>query len=492
MNKYFNDSSKLIKVLICLVPLLAIYCLPIVLSDRPYIDDLGRTLYGYTGWGLNGRPLSDILMRALNFGEPLIDISPLNQLLAIFLLVSVLITYMRHNFPGASFLCISASIFFFIASPFFIENLSYKYDSLTMALSMVTLIIPFCFRNEGFLKPLASAVLVIFSLCFYQASLGLFAMLSVIEIVTKEDKHNNIDIVKSVLSRIVQVITGFLFYQLVIAPRFVEGEYNITHSKSLPISVDSFEKIKSNFDGISWYFTKYIESIPTFAVVIYSAIFITSIFIILKELANKGLKRNAASFAIVALSPFLILLFSFAPMLMLEHPVFAPRVMICFGGVMMFCAIIVLKFIKPIYLQAIICLPMLWVSLVYSYSFSASTSSQNRMDNLISTSISMDVNHHGKVFKYVNVRGKMPESSQFILSQSKLPIMSRLIPVYLNGDWLWGAELLNHFGMKLEYKVINEGRDSAICKANAFSKTNSYSLYDMGDTLIISFSNPDC
>lgn len=475
-----------------LLPLVIIYFLPIIMSDRPYIDDLGRTLYGYTGWGANGRPLSDMLMRSLSFGEPLIDISPLNQMVSIIALIAVLISYMKHNFNDESYFFISASIFFFIASPFFIENISYKYDSLTMSLSMVTLIIPFCFKNEGFLKPFVSAVLIVFSLCFYQASLGLFAMLSVMEILVNADKNKNIDVVKSVSSRIAQVASGFLFYQLVISPRFVEGEYNITHSKALPITIDSLSKIRSNFDDILWYFNSYLNSIPKYAVIIYTILFLLSVLVILKNMFINGLKRNILSFIVVLISPVLVFLFSFAPILMLEHPVFAPRVLICFGCVMMFCAIIILRLIKPIWLQAVICIPMLWVCLFYSYSYSASTSSQSKMDNLISTSIFMDVNHYGKTFKYVNVIGKMPESPQFSLSQSRLPIMSRLIPIYLNGDWLWGAELLNHFGMKLQYKVIQSGRNEILCKTPPFAKTNIYTLYDIDGLLIVSFLDRRC
>lgn len=492
VNNVFKNSSKLAKVLMLLIPMLAIYCLPIILSDRFYIDDLGRTLYGYSGWGPNGRPLSDILMKSLSFGEPLLDISPLNQLASIFLLASVLFLYMRRNFKESSFVFISASIFLFIANPFFIENLSYKYDSLPMSLSMITLILPFCFKNEGLFKQIISVTLVICSLCFYQASLGLFAILSVIEVVICEDKNQNKNVIKSISSRILQIFSGFSLYQIVIAPRFVEGEYNITHSKTLPLSTESVDKIKSNFESIFWYFDSYFSSIPKYAVIIYTTIFTISILILLKESLSRRKFGGVLYSFTVLLSPILVLLFSFAPMLMLEHPVFAPRVLICFGGVMMFYSIIALKIIKPIYLQAVVCIPITWVCLFYSYSYSASTTSQNKMDDLISTSISMDVNHYGKTFKYVNVLGKMPESTQFKLAQSKLPILSRLIPIYLNGDWLWGAELLNHYGLNLQYKVTQDNRGLLLCEKEPFIKTNIYSLYDFGDLLIISFEDRKC
>lgn len=57
---------------------IVLYVLPIILTGRLYIDDLGRTLYGYSGWGLNGRPLSDAIMQTMSLGGELLDLSPLN------------------------------------------------------------------------------------------------------------------------------------------------------------------------------------------------------------------------------------------------------------------------------------------------------------------------------------------------------------------------------------------------------------------------------
>ncbi len=70
-----------------------LYVLPVILADRPYIDDLGRSVLGYTWWGLNGRPLSDVVMIALSMGHPILDLSPLPLLLGITILSLTLAAY---------------------------------------------------------------------------------------------------------------------------------------------------------------------------------------------------------------------------------------------------------------------------------------------------------------------------------------------------------------------------------------------------------------
>jgi len=491
MTKVFNEKNDN-KVFISLAILLVMYCFPIIFTGRLYIDDLGRTLYGYTGWGLNGRPLSDMLMSALNYGTPLLDISPLNQILSVILLAGTLYFYAKTNFPTLSYISTTAIIFFFIANPFYIENLSYKYDSLTMSLSIITLIIPFIIRFNNAYDVILSITMIICSLSLYQASLGLFAILTVIELTTKFSKLGNKHILLRTLSRLLQITIGYVIYRIFIASKFVEGEYNLTHSKTLPLNIDSLVPFEKNLSNVLWYFNEWIASIPLFATITYALIFLISIIFIARDLYDDGLRKNALSFAILLSSPLLIFIFSFAPLLTLEFPVFAPRVLICFGGVLLYFSLIILRVIKNNHLKTLVCLPMLWVALYYSYSFSNASSSQRDIDSLISSSIYNDASHYGNEFKYVNIIGKMPESKQFSLAQSKLPIMSRLIPVYMNGDWLWGAELLNHYGMTLQYKVIDEDTKKNLCQIKPFVVSKYYNLYSISDVLIISFTKSSC
>ncbi|CCG87779.1 glucosyltransferase domain-containing protein [Erwinia piriflorinigrans] len=481
---YYIISLSLIAVLL--------YCLPIVMLDRPYIDDLGRMLYGSSGWSANGRPLADAIMLFMSFGGVLLDISPLNQIISILMLLAVLFCYSRKNLNSLSPVAVSCCVFFFIASPFYIENLSYKFDSLPMSVSLAALIVPFCLNTRSNSTILISIILIVCSLSLYQASIGLFMILTVFEIVKKKARAGNGEVLLLLLQRAISLLLGFFLYKKFVSSRFVNGEYNITHSETLSLTRESLTIFKSNFENILWYFESFIASMPKLIWIAYSVISFVTIAKLIHSQVTDGIKKNLLAIIIVALSPILVFTFSFIHLLMLKQPVFSPRVLISFGGTMFFMAFLTFSSIKNKIVQSILALPMIWLCLCYSYSFSNSSSAQQMTDTLISSSIYSDVAHYNKEFELVNIIGRMPESKQSVLAQSKLPLLSRLIPVYLNYDWLWGAELLNHYGLNLKYNFIEGDRVSQLCGSKPFSSTKDYNLYDINNTLVIKFSNIKC
>ncbi|HTK00631.1 MAG TPA: glucosyltransferase domain-containing protein, partial [Bordetella sp.] len=121
-------------VFIAALLLYALVIWPIIHADRFYIDDLGRARSGYLGWTSDGRPLSNLVVETLNLGAPISDLSPLPQLLALLLLAYLAVTLARKfEIPGAwRAPLILAPL---AANPFFLENLSYKFDVLPMTLA---------------------------------------------------------------------------------------------------------------------------------------------------------------------------------------------------------------------------------------------------------------------------------------------------------------------------------------------------------------------
>jgi len=472
--------------------LTAIYSLPIFFTGRLYIDDLGRTLYGYTGWGANGRPLSDLIMQTMSFGGLLLDLSPLNQLIGLSLLFLALFFYAERNLKGVSQAEKLTAVFLFIANPFYIENLSYKFDCLPMSLSIVMLLIPFTMNEDGFLKKVFSVLFVIASLSLYQASIGLFIILTLLDIVGKNNQAGNRLILLYTFKRILQLILAYVLYKFFIASSFVKDEYNIIHSEVIPFSLDSIEIIKKNATEIIWFLRSYVDTIPLFMKVIFSLAIIYSIYKSFIELWIIDRKRHCFAMFITLLSPVLVLAFAIAPLLLLKQPVFAPRVLLSLSGLMMFYSYITMKKINQLPIKIVLYAPLIWLCMVYSYSYSNASISQERMDTLISSSIYQDISHSGRDFNYVNVLGQMPKSQQLVIAESKLPLMSRLVPVYLSYDWIWGAELLNHYGLNLKYKVIGDERDSLMCKGDFISKGNLYSLYYYKDIVFIDFKNKKC
>lgn len=469
--------------------LIFFYGLPIITLSRPYIDDLGRTLYGYAGWSLNGRPLSDIIMEGLNLGGDLLDLSPLPQMLGLLILGLFIYLFCEKYFNIQSKVTIIFTAFIFVANPFYIENLSYKYDALPMALSQVALIIPFLINTKRNSFNFAIHILsIISSLSLYQASIGIYPILTIIRsLYSKESGRENREFSISLCFSIISIITAYILYKVTIASHFVVGEYNTIHAKTIDFDKNGAVHLVDNLKSIFGYIKSYLISMPVILILVYSIIIISSI---IKETVTnyKKLKtKGSISTLILLTSPLVILILSILPIAILENPVLSPRVFISFSAVTMFYSYLLIRELKSEIFKIILIIPLIWISMVYSYSYSNSSESQSELEKLIATSIYNDVNHQSSSFNYVNIKGIMPKSAQLQLAEKKLPLMSALVPIYLNYDWLWGAELLNHYGLNLKYKTIPSQKQEEIYKSIPFSTTQHYDLYKENDTLIVLF-----
>lgn len=107
----------------------ALFVLPILLSGVLYQDDILRAANGEAYWGVLGRPLSDVVVMSLGFGSGfVVDSFPLSLILAgTFLGASSVILYCRFAISRG----IASGLVFslFSLSPFFLQNLSYHFDS---------------------------------------------------------------------------------------------------------------------------------------------------------------------------------------------------------------------------------------------------------------------------------------------------------------------------------------------------------------------------
>ncbi|RTY56870.1 hypothetical protein EKL29_14495 [Pantoea sp. YU22] len=472
--------------------LVCLYTLPIILTGRLYIDDLGRTLYGYAGWGLNGRPLSDVIMQAMSLGGELLDLSPLTQIISVFVLCLALYYYTRRNFTGISLAGAMTVSFLFIANPFYIENLSYKFDSLTMALSMVLLMLPYTVTEKKSINSLLSVILIIASLSLYQASIGLFAIMAVIEAAVVKSDRSNKEVFYSIAQRAIQLAVAFVLYKIFIASNFVKDDYNVTHSEMVKLSSDSIPVIIDNIHNLSWFLKSYLSTIPTTLRMVVVAAIAYSVLRMSFDLCREGYKKHIISILLVLFSPALVVILALIPLVILKSPVFAPRVLLALSGAIMLYGFMIFRSVKHPVILAVIFVPLVWINFVYSYSFASASRSQGETDRLIASSVFQDALHSGEAFKYVTVSGEMPKSRQLLIAENKLPLMSKLVPVYLNYDWVWGSELLNHYGMSLEFKVLGSEKSNLICKGRLVSKGNVYSLYSYNDILIIDFLNIKC
>ena len=109
--------------------------LPILLFVHRYIDDYGRSMDGEYRWAEVGRPLAAGLVALVNLGAPAVAVAPLHQLLAVGVLSLVAVVAARAYGLRSPFWSALATLPL-LGQPYALENLSYGFDCLAMALAL--------------------------------------------------------------------------------------------------------------------------------------------------------------------------------------------------------------------------------------------------------------------------------------------------------------------------------------------------------------------
>ena len=168
-----NFKSELIwGVVLYLIALFALLC-----GDIYYADDLNRAISDYGGNYYNRYFTEFILTKALTLGKGTLDISPLPQILGVVFVVlsaMILLYLIRKKFD---FIGIVASLPLGL-SPHFLQNLSYKFDALTMSLALFFAVLPFLFQRQARIFCAVSVVCLLLMFMIYQAANATYIILS--------------------------------------------------------------------------------------------------------------------------------------------------------------------------------------------------------------------------------------------------------------------------------------------------------------------------
>lgn len=492
-------DAKKRQITLCLIFIFVscLYVLPIILNGRYFIDDLGRSLGGYTSWGDDGRPLASSLMRFINMGTPLLDLSPLPQLMGIASLCAALLYFAKKYFKFECSISVSLVLFLFLSNPFLIENLSYKYDGFFMLLSLTVIILPFLFDWEKNKKLdfVVSTICVMVSLCFYQSSLGLFLILIVIDVVCQVLRFNFCikEKVYFCLIKLFSLCLGFLLYKKFVAEKMVTSGYAKGHSEIVSFDADGYHIVINNLEKANGFLISYADSIPKTIIIFYAIVFICAMVIAIKKIITnyKGLSR-LFSITIVILAPFLSFILSVIHICLINSPVLAPRVFTSFCGVLLYMGVFLLLLWGRKKYMFLLFLPIIQISFLYSFSYFNVASAQSRMDSLVFSSLAYDITHHNSSSKRLSVLGKMPIAKQLALTSSRIPLIKNLVPVYLNNDWSWGAVALRHYNMNLDMENSTIDEASHLCQLKPFVDSMWYQLFDYNGKIFILFDMQKC
>ena len=380
------------------------YAFPILISDSYYIDDLGRSIRGFAHWTANGRPAADEVMIFLNAGMPLTDTSPLPQMLAVAAFVAIGALVGKVFFDGRPLISALAALSL-ICSPYLLENLSYKFDALTMALSIALAICAAIFNLKS---PIAvnvalKSLLVVLVFSLYQASVNIYIAFCVILFVHQvRENLSEKALFKALSQSILSLLIAFVIYSKLIAKRVISGTYSIEHSEStFDISTIISHLISYAQLALTLFENSYFRYLFAFYLLIaISAVLIIAIRYVKKNRAG-GLSLIIAGF--VSISPLLIILTVPGLLIFLKQPVSSPRILVGFVSVMFFILYTTHSLFSSVHkiITPILLLPLFILLTSLAYSYSAALSKQWELETYITRSISEDLfslKYNAKIF----------------------------------------------------------------------------------------------
>ena len=190
MQKYINAWCEMVAILRDFITtpkiknaflwgfaLYAIALFALIRGDIYYIDDLQTSIVD-SNWNHFSRYLGTFILNDLmTFGKGAVDLSPLLQILAVILAIIsslILIYLIRKKFD---LIGIVASLPLGL-SPHFLQNLSYKFESLFMCVALFCAILPFLFKENRRIFSAVSIISLILMFMTYQAANGTYIILS--------------------------------------------------------------------------------------------------------------------------------------------------------------------------------------------------------------------------------------------------------------------------------------------------------------------------
>ena len=488
---FFRFDLKTRKFFIYLTSLYSLYVLPILLADRYYNDDLSRALKGVTGWNGDGRPLTDLLIRFLTFGRPAVDISPLPLILSVFLLAWSLTLYFREHFPGfdgSPIFLISG--FAAIANPFLLPDLSYKYDCISIILSMAVCFVVFSLpevkNSVGFFLKAAVSLAV---LCLFQPSIGVFFALIFPEIFFRILMKKKV--IPVCISSLAGMAAALVIYITAIAPAFVDPLGWRAKASSIGFS---FETIYRVLKEIYILFAIYYEGLPK---TVLAAAVVLGIVLVFQaaEHAREAFEKDKTKAAVLAvygaLLPFISGLACLAPLMVLnsarisEHMLTAVSVPLMLTGSY---AVYSKKRIRT--LSAILSVFCILFAFSYSCTYGNAMKSQKMYETYVTERIAGDIESldTGGSCTRISVSGRMPRSRQLKLICEKYPQISNIVPTYIYGEnWIGTALLYHYLQSNLVCDDLQEEDKKIISSQKPDIESSLYEIYMSGDKIILAF-----
>lgn len=471
-----------------------LYVLPIILANVYYKDDLARTLYGTTGWNGDGRPLCEALIKLLCGGEPIMDIAPLPLILSVLILSYGLVLYAKAYLDFVSNEYVQVILLLSVlVNPFAIANLSYRFDCVSMfiALSLPFFLFAAPERISGIKMSVCSFAAGIAIMSLYQPAIGMCIVLFIIHfffVMTDKKKAS------TGLWKICGLGIGVIFYKLIIAPYFVDPQgWRNEASITVGIRLESIKTIILNMLNTVKYIRNYIVETSVLNQICFGIIIILSIVSMLVVYFRNSKKagwRKALDVFFIIVSPGIVFISTFLPLTFLKHQILASRMLLSFGGFLLYMGIVLIYANRKRLYVVILLVICLIHQYTYMYSYGNALKSQNEYEKYMVYNIVHDletINGEGE-YTQISFIGQMPKARELQMMCYKYSFLDEVVPVYFgNNTWIGGAWVYHYMQDDLTIVEENDEDTSIVDRESPVIKNAIYSCYLNGDKIIVYF-----
>jgi hypothetical protein len=474
-----------------------LFILPIIRANYFYVDDISRNLTGYARWTSVGRPLTNVLMKAINFNLwTLSDLAPLPQLLATMILsVASAWTSMAFRLRfGFALLPIA----FIVCNPFFIENLSYRYDSLSMALAVVLVMLPVALEKMlvGLSLYFSIFLSLVLALNLYQPAVNVFIVLIFFTSLLMLRMHHDLfKIMFRLFYGLICLSAAMIAYKIEIL--FI-GFQKYAQQHAQFVALGNLSPVLRNVRHFYAFLARNLLHTHQTQLLLMGMFLGFLAFVLRFIKASWFQNRSSLSLIFAAFLIMGTLGGIIGPVILLQHPVWAPRVLIGFGAVAA-CALSLLllecqaSIFQPIVLVLVVAILVAQFSL--SYAFGNILIAQGSLDSVVANQIVKDAFFvaNNKPSSLI-ILGKAPEPLNVARETKWYPVLNRLLPSHQKNFWTWGPFLKLHglpYNIKFFPHLVPDqyvAKQLRACRFQTVSRRLYYNIYNSGSDIIVDFS----
>ncbi|MGX5087161.1 glucosyltransferase domain-containing protein [Enterobacter sp. UPMP2052] len=444
-------------VIVCVT---ALFVLPILLSGVLYQDDILRAANGEAYWGVLGRPLSDVAVMALGFGSGfVVDSFPLSLILAGSLLgASSMMLYCRFAISRdiASGLVFSL----FSLSPFFLQNLSYHFDSFPMMLGVFLATLPYSKMAASYklaVRVLFGAVCLVLALSLYQATINVFLSLCAIEIAyALYNRGCGTYALRMSAERAASAIVGMIIYMKGVTPFFLSKN---VHSDLVVKADDPLKSLSYNFERFWSIASSLLNESLYMAWFLALALSIVGLIMLAIRLIKSDFSSlsKIIGFTVLVLSIAVAAFSIVGPFIFVDKTVVAPRVMMGLPGFMLLIGYLA-SMLSSKRITTIACIIPVMFSLSYSSAYGNASKHQRSLEDKVFYDIAsyLPSKLDGK---NVYISGQISTAIATDMEFKRFPSLKWMVmPLY---NWS-GMIMLKHYGINAEMGSTTNTENSGV------------------------------